>query len=116
MQQQASLRRSHAVQTYAFWNVHEPVAGELVWSGGANLTAFIEVSACDGAAAAAVRTYSTQPTYRTDETLPCIGRACASQVCADAGLFVMLRIGCVSRAVSLLCGAHADTGCCSRHA
>jgi beta-galactosidase GanA len=33
------------VQTYAFWNVHEPVAGELVWSGGANLTAFIEVRA-----------------------------------------------------------------------
>ena len=44
----ARTARAHAqgppaLQTYAFWNVHEPVQGELQWSGGANLTAFLQV-------------------------------------------------------------------------
>ena len=44
------------IETYAFWSFHEPIAGELLWQGNANLSSFIEVL-------------------------------------ADAGLFVMLRIG-----------------------
>jgi hypothetical protein len=64
--------------------VHEPVEGELIWSGGANLTAFIEVRACT-----ARRTRVTMLLQLgADACSPC-------QVCADAGLFVMLRIGCV---------------------
>ena len=31
------------LQTYAFWNWHEPEQGEFHWSGGANISAFVEV-------------------------------------------------------------------------
>ncbi len=58
--------------------------GELIWSGGANLTAFVEVRACT-----AKQTLATMLLQLgADARSPC-------QVCADAGLFVMLRIGCV---------------------
>ena len=36
------------IETYAFWNVHEPVAGELQWQGSANLSAFVQVFADAG--------------------------------------------------------------------
>ena len=36
------------VETYAFWNWHEPVPGELDWHGQADLSAFIQVFADAG--------------------------------------------------------------------
>ena len=36
------------VELYAFWSVHEPVAGELLWEGNANVSAFIQVFADAG--------------------------------------------------------------------